>query len=83
MFQDLTPETLKKCKELKEITASLKEANIHHRWASPLKLQVMYKDKTCFIHSKEKGYEILGFLNLSMPMKTDKASVKRKLNIPG
>lgn len=45
-FLDLTPETLQKMKELKEVSAAaLLEANIWHWWATPLKLQILYKGK--------------------------------------
>lgn len=58
MFQDLTPETLQKRRELKEITSALKDANICHRWATPLKLQILYKGKSLFIQLEEKGVEV-------------------------
>lgn len=45
MFQDLTPETLQKHKELKEIISSLRDVGIRHRWASLLKLQILHKSK--------------------------------------
>lgn len=83
VFQDLTPETLQKRKELKEITASLREANIRHRWATPLSLQLWCKGKSYTVRSEEEGLEILALLNLATPMKTDKASFKRKLFATG
>lgn len=83
VFQDLSPETLQKRKELKEIVASLREANIRHRWASPLKLQVLHNGKAYFIQSEEEGYEILTYLNIATPMKTERASAKRRLSVNG
>lgn len=83
VFQDLTPETLQKRKELKGIISALRGANIRHRWVSPLKLQVSHKGKSFFIQSEDEGHDILAFLNIETPMSTEKASSKRRLNCPG
>lgn len=81
VFQDLTPETLQKRKELKEIISSLREANIRHRWASPLKLQILHKGKSYFTQSEEEGYDILMYLNVATLMRTERASAKWRLSI--
>lgn len=59
VFPDLKPKTLQKFRELKDIMNALREANIRHRWASPLKLQILYKGKSIFIRSEEEGLEYI------------------------
>lgn len=81
VFPDLTPETLQKKKELKEVIVALNEVNIRHRWANPLKLQVMNKGKTYYIKTEEEGYDLLKFLNVPVPMQQEKTSFKRKSSI--
>lgn len=81
VFLDLTPETLKKKKELKEITTALTEANLRFRWATPFKLQINHKGKTYFVKTEEEGYDVLKHLNVSTPMQTEKPSSKRKSDV--
>lgn len=58
VYLDLTPETLKKKKELKDITTALTEANLRFRWATPLKLQVNHKGNLGFsIYVKNALYQ--------------------------
>lgn len=79
VFKDLAPEALAKKRELKEIIAILKDVNVGHRWASPIKLQLFYKGKSYFIRSEEEGFDILQSLGIATPMATERASAKRKL----
>lgn len=79
VFKDLAPEALAKKRELKEIVAILKDVNVRHRWASPLKLQFSFKGKSYFIRSEEEGLDILQSLGIATPMTTERASAKRKL----
>lgn len=79
VFPDLTPESLQKRRKLKEIIATLREANICHRWVTPLKLQDFHKGKSFYIISEEDGHDLCAYLNLPTPMKTEKPSMKRKL----
>lgn len=81
VFLDLTPETLQKKKELKEITTALTGANLRYRWATPLKLQISHKGKTYFVNTEEEGYEVLRQLNVATPMQTEKSSFKRKSSV--
>lgn len=77
---DLTPETLKKKKELKEIMA-LSGANVRYRWATALKLQINHNGKTYYATTEEEGFKILKHLNISIPMQTEKLSFKRKSSV--
>lgn len=81
VYKDLAPEALAKKRELKEILAILRDVNIRHRWASPIKLQVFYKGKSYFVKSEEEGFDLLQLLGVATPMATEKASAKRKLNL--
>lgn len=81
VFKDLAPEALAKKRELKEIIALLKDANVGHRWASPIKLQVFYKGKSYFIRSEEEGFDILQSVGIATPMATERAAAKRKLEM--
>lgn len=81
VFLDLSPETLQKKRELKGIIAALNEANLRHRWATPLKLQIFHKGKSYFVKTEEEGYDILKGLNVPIPMQTEKTSFKRKSNV--
>lgn len=58
-YLDLASEALAKWKELKEISAILRDAHVHFRWAGPLKIQVFYKHKSYFIFNEESGLEVL------------------------
>lgn len=82
VFKDLTLEVLVKKRELKEILTILRDVNIRHRWATPIKLQLFYKDKTYFIRNEEEGFEILQSLGIATPMATERASAKHKLYRP-
>lgn len=79
VFKDLSPEALAKKRELKEILAILRDVNLRHRWASPIKLQLLYKGKSYFIRSEEEGFEILQSLGIATPMARERASAKHKL----
>lgn len=79
VFKDLAPDALAKNPELKEIIAILRDVNVGHRWASPIKLQLFYKGKSYFIRSEEEGFDILQSLGIATPMATERASAKRKL----
>lgn len=57
----------------KEIMNGLMEANIRCSWATPLKLQIIYKRKPLFICSQEEGLEVLHLLNIPTPMITKKS----------
>lgn len=78
---DLTPETLKKRKELKGITAALTEANLRYRWVTPLKLQITHNGKSYYVKTEEDGYDVLRHLNVPTPMQTEKPSSKRKSSV--
>lgn len=80
VFMDLTPEKLQKRKELKEITSTLNDINMRYRWATLLKLQI-HKGKTYIIRKEEEGYDVLKHLNDPVPMRTGKASWKRKSSV--
>lgn len=81
VFKDLAPEALAKKRELKEVIAILRDVNVRHRWASPLKLQVFFKGKVYFIRSEEEGFDILQSLGIAIPMATERAAAKRKLDL--
>lgn len=81
VFLDLTPKTLQKKKEMKEVTSPLHDANIRFRWVTPLKIQIMYKVKEYLICSEEEGYDVLKHLNIPTLMRTDKPNTKRKSNL--
>lgn len=81
MFTDLTPEALDKKRELREVLAALREANIRHRWATPLKVQVLHKGKSYFMKNEADGHEILHLLGIPTPMTTERANAKRKLDM--
>lgn len=78
VFTDLAPEALEKKRELKEIMAALRDANIRHKWVTPIKLQVSHKGKSYFIKNETDGIEVLQLLGISTPMTTEKTSFKRK-----
>lgn len=79
VFNDLAPKALAKKRKLKEIIAILKDMNVRHRRASPLKLQLSFKGKSYFIRSEEEGFDILQSLGIATSMSTERASAKRKL----
>lgn len=81
VYKDLAPEALAKKRELKEVMAILRDVNIGHRWASPIKLQVFYKGKSYYIKSEEEGFDLLQSLGVATPMTTERATAKRKLNL--
>lgn len=81
VYLDLAPEALDKKKELREILAALREANIRHRWATPIKIQVLHKGKSYYIRNEDEGYGVLQSIGLPTPMSTEKLSAKRKLNL--
>lgn len=79
VYKDLAPEALAKKGEFKEILAILRDMNIWHRWASPIKLQLFYKGKTHFIKMEEEGLDLLQALGVATPMTTERASAKCRL----
>lgn len=79
MFSDLAPETISKKKELKEIIAVLRDANIRFRWATPLTLHISHKMHFYFINNKDSGLEVLHLLKLLKPPRSEQLS-KRKLH---
>lgn len=74
VYTGLAPEALGKKQELKEILAALREANVRHRWATPIKIQVFYKGKTYFIRNYSEEYDILQHLGIPTPMSIEKIS---------
>lgn len=54
---------------------------MRYRWANSLKVQVMYKGKSFFIQMEEEGLEVLQCQNIPVPIKMEKPSMKRKLNL--
>lgn len=81
IFLDLTPETLQKKKEFKEISSAHNDINIRYRWITTLKLQIRYKGKDYFIQMEEEGYKVLKQLNVPTPMQMEKPSKKHKFNV--
>lgn len=81
VFKDLAPKFLAKKQELKEILDIIRDAHLRHRWALPIKLQVLYKGQSYFIRSEEEGFDILQSLGIATPMSTDRNAAKRKLAI--
>lgn len=79
VYKDLAPEALAKKRELKEILAILRDMNIRHWWASPIKLQIFYKGKAYFIKTEDEGFDLLQSLGVATPMSTERASAKCKL----
>lgn len=80
VFLDLAPEALAKQKELKEIMAILRDANVHFCWVGLLKIQVFYKSHKYFIYDKGSGLEILYLLHLPKPPCQERF-LKRKLQM--
>lgn len=72
---------LDKKRELKDVLAALREANIRHRWATLIKVQVFYRGKSYFIKNEPEGHEVLQLLGNPTPMTTEKAMAKRKLDM--
>lgn len=80
VYADLAPEALEKKKELKDIMIALREAKIKHRWASPLKLQIIHNGRPYYVRSVSDGHDILQMLGIQTPMALEKTSFKRKLD---
>lgn len=70
-----------KRKELREIMAMLRDANLRFWWSSPPKVQVFYKGHSYFIFSEESDLAVLQILNMPKPPRAQRQSVKHKLQL--
>lgn len=65
VFPDLTAETLQRRRELKPITARLRDAKVPYRWVSYYKLSVLHLGKPLQAVDLSSGRELLNTIGLS------------------
>ncbi|XP_063819111.1 uncharacterized protein LOC135057144 [Pseudophryne corroboree] len=70
IFQDLSPVTLNRRRELKDITKALRDHNIRYRWGFPFALQVRADGKFLSARSPDEALQLLHQLNISGPPAT-------------
>lgn len=67
VFPDLSTETLQRRRELRPITACLREAKIPYRWVSHYRLSVLHLGKVIQAADITSGHDLLTTLELSLP----------------
>lgn len=64
LYPDISPTTLDKHRQIKEITSILQSARIRHRWGFPFKLQVPHNGTTYTVTTVPESKELLVKLGL-------------------
>ena len=66
IFQDLSAETLQRKKQLRPITAALKEAGLKYHWGFPFKLRVSFEDKLLSARNFKEAKALLNTVGITL-----------------